>query len=324
MIKEINLSATIQEPLVNARLDVALKELFKEYSRATLTSWIKQGAVQINGVVQSLPKFKHLKLGDSIIIRVKLEDHSLAKGEAIALNVVYEDLDVIVINKPVGLVVHPGAGVANGTLMNGLLYRFPELSKLPRAGLVHRIDKDTSGLLLIARNLKSYNYLTKALQRREINREYLALVRGNVLTGGVIDQPIMRDTQQRVRMKVASKQATTSAKVRQAVTYYWIAKKFKHHTLLRLKLATGRTHQIRVHLAFLGYPIVGDQVYSRFKGKEDSFSDLNANAQAVLRSFKHQALHAASLTFKHPATLEPVSFSASPPLDFQRLIDALI
>lgn len=292
------------------RLDRALAQLFPEFSRNRLKAWILQGLVQVGGE-QRRPK-DLVYAGENVRIEVVVEDEPGLTAEAMELSIVYQDDDVLVVNKPVGLVVHPGAGNPRGTLVNGLLHYDPHLFDLPRAGLIHRLDKDTSGVLVIARTLESHTRLTAAMQAREIQRSYFAVCSGRLSGGGTIDEPIGRHDGDRTRMTVRSSG-------RHAVTHYQILERYRGNSLLAVKLETGRTHQIRVHCAHIGHPLVGDTVYGRPSFPRGASAALNAK----LKAFGRQALHAHKLEFAHPVTQAPVSVAVRPPSDFLELCSEL-
>ena len=291
------------------RLDNALAKLYPNYSRARMQKWIKSGAITVDG---NIPRAKDTMIGgEKVEIKVILQDEVLLKPEAIELNIVHEDNEIIVVNKPSGLVVHPGAGNSNGTLANALLHHFPEIRVVPRVGIVHRLDKDTTGLLVVAKDIKTHTNLVEQLQQRIVSRNYIALVHGEFISGGTINDPIGRHSVDRKKMSARSTQG------REAVTHYRIRKNFTGFTLLDVRLETGRTHQIRVHMSHHKHPIIGDKVYGR-KMNPGKNKALN-----VVASFPRQALHASQLSFIHPNTKEQVSFEAPIPNDFLTLIDAL-
>ena len=291
------------------RLDNALAKLYPNYSRARLQKWIKSGAITVNG---NIPRAKDTMIGgEEVEIKVILQDEVLLEPEVIELNIVHEDDEIIVVNKPSGLVVHPGAGNSNGTLANALLHHFPKIRVVPRVGIVHRLDKDTTGLLVVAKDIKTHTNLVEKLQQRTVNRNYIALVHGEFISGGTINDPIGRHSVDRKKMTVKPSEG------REAITHYRIRKKFTGFTLLDVRLETGRTHQIRVHMSHHKHPIVGDKVYGR-KMNPGKNKVLN-----VVASFPRQALHAFQLSFIHPNAKEQVSFEAPIPNDFLTLIDAL-
>lgn len=311
-ITNIQLTAEMPAELANGRLDQALARLFPDYSRSQLTEWLRTGHVRVDGVVMTKPRIKTTP-GAIILVAAEIEPAGEWQPEAIPLMIVKEDEDLLVLNKPAGLIVHPGAGHSAHTLLNALLHKEPNLQQLPRAGIVHRLDKDTSGLLLVAKNLKSYHLLTQMIQNREIHRHYFALVRGYLVAGGCIDAPIGRDPKHRTKMAVIEKG-------RAAVTHYRIERRFNGYTLLDVQLETGRTHQIRVHMAHCGHPIVGDPVYGgRLQWPKNSSLEL----QTFLSHFKRQALHAYRLAFAHPITQELLDLTAPLPADFENLITIL-
>ena len=287
------------------RLDQALSHLLPEYSRSRLAHWIRARRVELDGR-PALPKVK-VWGGEIIIIHRTAEPAATAAApEAIALNVVHEDEHVLVLDKPAGLVVHPGSGNWSGTLLNALLAHAPQLAAMPRAGIVHRLDKDTSGLLVVAKTLPAQASLARQLHARTVKREYLALVHGRIARDGKIEAPIGRHPVQRTRMAVA-------ARGKPAVTHFQVLQHFAHATLLRCRLETGRTHQIRVHLQSLGHPLVGDPVYGKKRQPTDS----------AIAGFPRQALHAERLEFLHPASGKPCAWQAPPPADLRDLIAAL-
>ena len=293
------------------RFDQALARALPQYSRARLKAWIEAGAVQVDG--RPLRAKDRVLGGEQLHIEARLPAETAVSAEALPLTVVFRDRALLVINKPAGLVVHPGAGNARHTLQNALLALDPELALVPRAGLVHRLDKDTSGLLLVARTPEAHTALVAALAAREITREYLAMCTGVVTAGGTIDEPIGRHRTQRTRMTVRSDG-------RHSVTHYRVLRRFRAHTSLRVTLETGRTHQIRVHLAHVGFPIVGDPVYG---GRRRIPAGCGPALAAELKTFPRQALHAARLQLAHPLSGREMSWQAPPPADMQRLLAAL-
>ncbi len=293
------------------RFDRALARALPQYSRALLQAWIESGAVQVEG--RPLRAKDKVLGGEQVRIEARLATQTAAAPEAIPLAVTFQDRALLIINKPPGLVVHPGAGNARHTLQNALLALDPQLALLPRAGLVHRLDKDTSGLLVVARTPEAHTALIAAMAARRIGREYLALSTGVMTGGGTIAEPIGRHRTQRTRMAVR-------ADGRPAVTRYRIAKRFRAHTLVRVELETGRTHQIRVHLAHIGFPVVGDPLYA---GRRRIPAGCTATLTAELHAFRRQALHAARLRLEHPLTGRELAWEAPLPEDMQRLLAAL-
>ncbi len=287
---------TIPVDLAGLRLDQALARLLPGESRSRLARLIGEGHVRVDGA--QVPGKRKVKSGEAVEVSlVPRQEESAFRPEAIALEVLHEDRDVLVVNKPAGLVVHPGSGNWAGTMLNALLHHAPASKHLARAGIVHRLDKDTSGLLVVAKNEPAQAALVKELAARDVKRKYLALVRGKVEAPGRVDAPIGRHPVQRTRMAVV-------ASGKPAVTHYRVKKRFPHHTLLECDLETGRTHQIRVHLASIGHPIEGDPVYA---GRAKS-------------PFGRQALHAWKLAFTHPRTGKAMSFEAPLPADFTALL----
>ena len=293
------------------RFDQALARALPQYSRARLKTWIESGAVQVDG--RPLRGKDRVLGGEQVRIQAQLPLQGRVHAEPIPLAVVFKDRAILVIDKPAGLVVHPGAGNSRHTLQNALLALDSRLALVPRAGLVHRLDKDTSGLLVVACTPEAHTALTAALAAREVTREYLALCSGVMTGGGTIDEPIGRHRTLRTRMAVR-------ADGREAITHYRIERRFRAHTLVRVSLQTGRTHQIRVHLAHIGYPIVGDPVYG---GRRRVPAGCSPDVAEALRSFPRQALHAARLGLAHPLTGCPLQFEAPLPQDMQRLIGKL-
>jgi len=293
------------------RLDQALAALLPQYSRTRIQRWIEEGAVQVDGLAA---RARNVVVGgEAATVEARLAEETGIGAEDLPLDIVHEDSAVIVVNKAPGVVVHPGAGNREHTLQNALLAHDPKLKRVPRAGLVHRIDKDTSGLLVVARTLEAHTTLVAELGAHEIEREYLALCTGLMTGGGTVDKSIGRHRTNRVKMAVRSDG-------REAVTHYRIEKKFRAHTLSRVRLETGRTHQIRVHFEHIGYPIVGDPVYG---GRRRLPAGASPALKAALEKFKRQALHAARLTFTHPKKGGRVSYEAPLPQDLAELLGAL-
>ena len=305
------LNIIIPERMTGNRIDSSLSEMLPDYSRSKITAWIKSGDALIK---QKSFKPKDKVIGNEVIyltINSKQSNNWIA--EKIPLNVFYEDEDIIIINKQFGLVTHPGAGNWNGTLANALLYYDPSLSTLDRVGIVHRLDKNTSGLMVIARNEKSQKYLVEQLQNHSVSREYSALVYGHMIAGGTIDEPIGRDPKDRVKQAVLM-----SGK--DAVTHYRAIERFKSHTHVKAILETGRTHQIRVHLSHIGHSLIGDPIYGgRVRFPKKASDELK---QALL-NFKRQALHSKKLTLTHPISGELMSWKAPLPDDMQELLGVL-
>lgn len=312
-MKTINLQATIPNHLDQRRLDQALAKLFPEYSRSVMQDWIRVGQVAINGKIWLRPKDKIIA-GQLIEIKAEIQDQITWRAQHIPLNIIFEDDSLLIINKPPGLVVHPGAGNPDNTLVNALLHHVPELSHLPRAGLIHRLDKDTSGLLVVAKSLPAHNILSKALELREIHREYDAIVNGVMIAGGKIQAPIGRHPVYRTRMGVVQNGG------RHAITHYRVLERYRAYSRLKVQLETGRTHQIRVHFAHIHYPIVGDPIYNK---RGTISAKLSAPLKHALLQLKRQALHARRLAFHHPKTGEAMNWEAPLPEDMQHLIQLL-
>lgn len=311
-MQNIHLQQVIDEELAGLRLDKALAKLFPQYSRAQLQSWVEQGFTTLDNKV--VTKNKQLVYpGQAIEIKAVLEDSERWEGENIPLDIIYEDEQLLVINKPPGLIVHPGAGNPKSTLVNALLHYEPNLKKIPRAGLIHRLDKDTSGLLLVAKTLASQTELAKQMQARTVQRIYHTIVKGQPQLTGTINLPIGRHPTLRTKMSVLRSGG------KEAVTHYHVLEKFSAHSYLEVKLETGRTHQIRVHLAYIHHPVLGDPLYS----KQFKNSRLSKEASEIVSSFKRQALHAKKISFTHPTSGEVCSFEIDLPSDFQTLLEAL-
>lgn len=297
--------------LAGRRLDQALASLFGEYSRSRLQDWTRQGRVQVNGKLLR-PRDK-VALGDRVTLQALLDDQVECRPQPIPLERVFEDEHLLVVNKPAGLVVHPAAGNPDGTLQNGLLHHDPSLAELPRAGIVHRLDKDTTGLMVVARSQLAYTRLVRDLAARRVKREYRALVVGKLRVGGSIDQPIGRHPTQRTRMAV-------NPLGKPALTHYRVLETFRAHTLLRVNLETGRTHQIRVHMAHLRHPLFGDPVYG---GRLQIPGGVDDQLRAIMRGFQRQALHAKRLGLVHPASGREMQWDAPIPLDMSELLEGL-
>lgn len=294
-----------------ARLDQAVARLFSDYSRERLKEWISQGHLLVDGKVWR-PKDR-VAGGENITLDIVLEVETEAKPQDIPLSILYEDADILVLDKPAGLVVHPGAGNPDGTLLNALLFHCPSLQTVPRAGLVHRIDKDTSGLLVVAKTLAAHTFLVAELSEKNVYREYEAIVQGSLVSGGTMDAPIGRHPSERVKMAVVS-----SGKP--AVTHFRIIKRYRGLTHVRVELETGRTHQIRVHFAHKGHPLLGDPVYA---GRPRLPKGASPELIHALQNFPRQALHARRLTLTHPVTMQQLSFESPLPADFVQLLAEL-
>ncbi len=293
------------------RLDQCLAEMFPDYSRSKLQIWIKSGRVKVDGLERK--GREKMDGGEEIELDAEAEVVLDSDPEDIPLDIVYEDDALLIVNKPAGLVVHPAVGNWHGTLVNALLNHEPNLNILPRAGIVHRIDKDTTGLLMVAKTLQAHNSLVEQLQERSINREYLALVKGWMTAGGTVDEPIGRHPVDRKRNAVRRDG-------KEAVTHYRLEQRFKRHTLIRVKLETGRTHQIRVHMTHINYPLVGDQVYG---GRFQMPADCSPALAKALRNFKRQALHATKLGLEHPESGEYCEWEQPMPEDMRNLLALL-
>jgi 23S rRNA pseudouridine1911/1915/1917 synthase len=305
------LTILIPERMIGERIDAAISEMLPDYSRSKITIWIKAGDALIN---EKTFKPKDRVTGNEVVyLSLNQKQSNDWVAEKIPLNIVYEDEDIIVINKQFGLVTHPGVGNWTGTLANALLYYDSSLSKLDRAGIVHRLDKNTSGLMVVAKNEKSQKYLVEQLQAHSIDREYSAIVYGHMIAGGTIDEPIGRDSKDRVKQSV-------SANGKEAVTHYRAIDRFKSHTHVKAILETGRTHQIRVHLSHAGYPLIGDPMYG---GRVRFPKKANEVLKETLLNLKRQALHSKKLTLSHPISGELMSWKAPLPKDMQSLLDVL-
>ncbi len=313
MNEQYQFTINIPEESTNQRLDRVLAQLLPQYSRSQLQVWLKNGHIRMNGATL-IPRYK-VSGGETVVIQPLLSvraEHT-QKACEMPLAVVYEDEHLMVINKPPGLVVHPGAGNWEGTLLNGLLHHAPSLETLPRAGIIHRLDKDTSGLLIVAKTLPARQHLVLAMQNREISRHYTALVCGELIAGGTVDAPIARDQQRRTQMQI-------HPQGKPAVTHYRVQERFRLHTRLKLILESGRTHQIRVHMRSIHHAIVGDRTYGYRphlpRGADDAL-------RTTLQKFCRQALHAAQLKFSHPITGTELDLKATLPDDLQRLLHLL-
>lgn len=305
------LITTVPEELSGHRLDLVLASLYPQHSRSRLQAWINAGRVKVNN--RTLRQKDPVKTGEQIEIQPLFDPQTECQAEDIPLDIVYEDEQILLINKPAGLIVHPGAGNPAHTLQNALLFHNPGLAKIPRAGIVQRLDKDTSGIMIIANTPEIHTYLVDQLQRRLIRREYQAIVTGLMTAGGKIEAPIGRHPVFRKRMTVTSNG-------KPAVTHYRIIKKYRHHTHILVRLETGRTHQIRVHMAHIHYPVTGDPVYggrNRLPGK------ISPDLRETIQSFPRQALHASALTVVHPGTKAELTWETPLPADIQSLIDAI-
>ena len=300
----------IPEELSGFRLDLALAKTFSEFSRSRIKSWILDGSILIEG--EKLRPRDIVNGGENVSIQVIYSENIKNEPEPITLDIEYEDEEIAVINKPVGLVVHPGAGNFTGTLMNGLLHKWPVLSELPRAGIVHRLDKDTSGLMVIAKTLIAHNSLVRQLESRTVTRQYDAICNGVLTGGGTINEPINRHPVHRKKM-------TVREDGKEAITHYRVEKRFKAHTHVKVNLETGRTHQIRVHFAFRRRTLIGDPLYGRLMIPSGCSSVL----KEALSSFKRQALCASRLELIHPSSGKIITLEVEPAADFKNLLHAM-
>ena len=310
-MKLIQQRLRIESEQTGDRLDYALHQLLPDYSRSRIQRWIQQGFVSINH--HSCKSRQKVYAGDLVDLDIPEEVEIHDTAQAIDFVILHEDEDIYVIDKPANLVVHPAAGHRDGTLVNGLLVCDPKLNALPRAGIVHRLDKDTTGVMIVARNLIAHNWLVGELQARRVKREYVALTHGVVTAGRSIETGIARHPRERKKMSVQEHGKS-------AITHFQVIQKFAHYSLVKLQLETGRTHQIRVHMNHIKYPLIGDPVYG---GGNRIPAGIDERLAPIVRDFKRQALHAQRLEFIHPRTREAVSFSAELPLDFQHLLDSL-
>lgn len=307
----INREAVIPQEAAGRRLDQALADLFPEYSRARLQRWLKAGMLAVD---DASPRGRTpVQGGERVVLNALLEQEGPVLAESIPLDVVAEDEELLVLNKPAGLVVHPGAGNPDGTLQNALLHYAPGLSAIPRSGIVHRLDRDTTGLMVVAKTLTAHAALVEQLQSRSMGREYLALVNGEFTAGGTVNAALGRHPRDRLRMAVRRDG-------KPAVTHYRLLERFAAHTLLRCQLESGRTHQIRVHMASIQHPIVGDPLYG---GRLRLPPGGNETVNTALREFPRQALHAEALTLIHPQTGETCRWEAPMPDDFLGLLEVL-
>lgn len=311
MSEQIQMSVEVPPELGNKRLDQIAAELFPDFSRVKLQGWIKNGQLVVDGRTMK-PKEKLIG-GEKLSLDVTLEAEGEWQAQKMDLPIVYEDDHILVLNKPADLVVHPAAGNPDGTLLNGLLHHCPELRNIPRAGIVHRLDKDTTGLMVVAKTLQAQNHIVEQLQSREMGREYEAVVQGTLTGGGKVEEPLGRHPKDRLKMAV-------HPTGKDAITHYRILDKFPSHTHLRLKLETGRTHQIRVHMAHIQHPIVGDPLYG---GRVRLPKGVSSELRDVLRDFPRQALHAKHLELYHPATDEIMDWEVDLPDDMVELLEEL-
>jgi 23S rRNA pseudouridine1911/1915/1917 synthase len=313
MTARIALAASVPNELDGARLDQIAANLFADYSRGRLQQWIKDGSLLVNA--QQKRAKDRLMVGDRLELNAELEDspdHDW-QAEPLQLDIVYEDDDVLVLNKPAGTVVHPAAGNRSGTLMNGLLHYCPSLQHVPRAGIVHRLDKENTGLMVVAKTLPAHHRLVRQLQRRDVTRQYQAVVQGVLTAGGTVDAPLGRHP-------VSRKKRAVIKEGKSSVTHYRVLTRFRAHTHVLCQLETGRTHQIRVHMSHIRHPLVGDPVYG---GRLHIPSGASVALADELRAFRRQALHAAALGFVHPVSGEEMRWEAPLPADMQQLLDIL-
>ncbi|WP_435235487.1 23S rRNA pseudouridine(1911/1915/1917) synthase RluD [Psychromonas sp. PT13] len=314
MSQQLHLNAEVTDQQLGFRLDQALASLFSDYSRSRIKEWILADMVKVDGQLVNKPREK-VYTGQILEVSAVLEDEVVFKPQDIKLDIVFEDDHILVINKPAGLVVHPGAGNPDGTVLNALLHHYPDIVEVPRAGIVHRLDKDTTGLMVVAKTVPAQTHLVTSLQAHEFTREYEAVAMGCFTAGGRVEAAIGRDRVNRVKMAVA-----TTGGGKHAVTHYRVAEKYRAHTRLRLRLETGRTHQIRVHMAHIGHVLVGDPVYG---GRPRPPKGAGEKLITTLREFKRQALHATMLRLPHPITGEVMEWHAPVPEDMAKLEQVL-
>ncbi|OUS06394.1 hypothetical protein A9Q90_05710 [Gammaproteobacteria bacterium 54_18_T64] len=315
---EISLQAEVPSHLSGARLDQAAAELFAAYSRTRLQQWIRDGALLVDGRVGKTRE--KLLGGEYLSLKAQLQAEGEWQAQPVPFDIVFEDTSVIVVNKAAGLVVHPGAGNPDGTLLNGLLHHCEQLANIPRAGIVHRLDKDTTGLMVVAKTLEAHHSLTTQLKDRSVKRHYRAIVQGVMTGGGTVDAPIGRHPTSRTRMAVLRPGREAGSRYREAISHYRLEERFSGHSHIEVALETGRTHQIRVHMAHLGYPLVGDVVYG---GRLRLSAGSSVELSTALREFPRQALHALRLSFIHPHSGESVEWESSLPEDMQQLLSVL-
>ncbi len=309
--ERIKQSAVARGDHAGLRLDQAAALLFPDYSRGRLQKWIRSGELTVDGREEK-PTYR-IAGNETLCLDAVAERQGEVLPQDIPLEIIHADEDLIVVNKPAGLVVHPAAGNPDGTLQNGLLYFDGGLAALPRSGIVHRLDKDTSGVMVVARSLRAHASLVRQLQSRDMSRVYRAIASGEIVAGGTVDQPIGRHPRDRKRMAVV-------ASGKHAVSHYRVLERLIGFTYLEVSLETGRTHQIRVHLEHLGHPLAGDPVYGRKPGYR---RDLPTEVVDAVRSFPRQALHARALQLTHPGSGKPAAYEAPLPEDFSRLLDRL-
>ena len=311
MSERIRLSAQVALESGGQRLDQVAAQLFPSHSRSRLQGWIKDGSLTVDG--RTIRPRDPVYGGETLELDAEIQLQGDWQPEAIALDIVYEDHALLVINKPAGLVVHPAAGHRDGTLLNALLHHAPELAKVPRAGIVHRLDKDTTGLMVVAKTLEAQTDLVIQLQNRSVTREYECVVVGVMTAGGKVDQPIARHGTNRQKMAVI-------AGGKQAISHYRVISRFRAHTHVKVKLETGRTHQIRVHMSHIHYPLIGDQTYG---GRLRIPPGASAELIEMLRGFPRQALHARRLELEHPDDNRPMRWEAPLPADMVELLSLL-
>ncbi|WP_348666150.1 23S rRNA pseudouridine(1911/1915/1917) synthase RluD [Arsenophonus symbiont of Ornithomya chloropus] len=312
MSEKLQLNAKILPSQFSQRLDKVLVSLFPDYSRSQIKKWILNNRVQVNNEYVNSPK-KKVVGNEKVLINLVIKKNICTEAENIPLNIVYEDDAILVINKPANLVMHPGIKNLNGTLLNTLLFHYPENINVPRAGIIHRLDKGTTGLIVIAKTITAHSNLSQAIKNRKVIREYDAIVNGLVQCSGIVDQPIARHPSKRIHMAI-------NKIGKPAITHYKIIEKFRIHTRVKLRLETGRTHQIRVHMAHINHHVVGDPVYY---GSVRSLKGFSESFIKMLKTFNRQALHAKKLRLYHPITGNLMEWCVEPPRDMLMLIDML-